>query len=293
METAQPALVANLAGGAARRGWEKGRSGHLYIADDPQRRLKRCWACSGVWGRCIRVVFGGFAANELGVRIDDCAAKGRSSPASCGLERGRVVALKAGLRMPRLTAARHKPDFCVIFQREQVSGLNWSEERGRDYNWHGFQYGRGPGGMCSRSRATIRPTSFIHPAPPASPKGVVRPTAGHMVALHWTMKAIYNVDPGDVFWAASDVGWVVGHSYICYAPLLAGNTTIVFEGKPIGTPDAGTFWRVISEHKVKSFFTAPTAFRAVKREDPQGEFVKKYDLSCLKTGLPCGRARGP
>ena len=148
--------------------------------------------------------------------------------------------------------------------------------------------------MCAGRGATIRPTSFIHPATTGQPKGVVRPTAGHMVALHWTMKAIYNVDPGDVFWAASDVGWVVGHSYICYAPLLAGNTTIVFEGKPIGTPDAGTFWRVISEHKVKSFFSPrPTAFRAVKREDPQGEFVKKYDLSCLKQVYLAGERADP
>ncbi|WP_293572750.1 AMP-binding protein [Phaeobacter sp.] len=125
------------------------------------------------------------------------------------------------------------------------------------------------------------------------PKGVIRHTAGQLVALHWTMKNIYNVDPGDVFWAASDVGWVVGHSYICYAPLIHGNTTIVFEGKPVGTPDAGTFWRVISEHKVKSFFTAPTAFRAVKREDPKGEFVKKYDLDCLKQVYLAGERADP
>jgi propionyl-CoA synthetase len=125
------------------------------------------------------------------------------------------------------------------------------------------------------------------------PKGVVRPTAGHLVALNWSMKNIYNVDPGDVFWAASDVGWVVGHSYICYAPLIHGNTTVVFEGKPVGTPDAGTFWRVISEHKVKSFFTAPTAFRAIKREDPKGEFVKKHDLSCLKTLYLAGERADP
>ena len=126
-----------------------------------------------------------------------------------------------------------------------------------------------------------------------APKGVVRPTAGHLVALNWTMKNVYNVDPGDVFWAASDVGWVVGHSYICYGPLVHGNTTVLFEGKPVGTPDAGTFWRVISEHKVKSFFTAPTAFRAVKREDPKGEYIKKYDLSCLEQIYLAGERADP
>ena len=180
----------------------------------------------------------------------------------------------------------HKPEFTVIFQREQeVANLI----EGRDYNWHGFQYGVEP--------ADCVPVEGNHPAyilytsgTTGAPKGVIRHTAGQLVALNWTMKNIYNVDPGDVFWAASDVGWVVGHSYICYAPLIHGNTTIVFEGKPVGTPDAGTFWRVISEHKVKSFFTAPTAFRAVKREDPKGEFVGKYDLSNLKQVFPGGRA---
>jgi propionyl-CoA synthetase len=126
-----------------------------------------------------------------------------------------------------------------------------------------------------------------------APKGVVRPTAGHLVALNWTMKSIYNVDPGDVFWAASDVGWVVGHSYICYGPLIAGNTTVVFEGKPVGTPDAGTFWRVIEEHNVRSFFTAPTAFRAIKREDPKGELIKKYDISCLRALYLAGERADP
>ena len=125
------------------------------------------------------------------------------------------------------------------------------------------------------------------------PKGVIRPTAGHLVALYWTMKNIYNVDPGDVFWAASDVGWVVGHSYICYAPLIHGNTTVLFEGKPVGTPDAGTFWRVMSEHKVKSFFTAPTALRAIKREDPEGKLVSNYDLSNLKALYLAGERADP
>ncbi|MEC8573511.1 MAG: propionate-CoA ligase PrpE, partial [Pseudomonadota bacterium] len=185
--------------------------------------------------------------------------------------------------------ATHKPDFCVIFQREQeVAEL----VPGRDVNWHGFQYGVEP--------AECVPVEGNHPSyilytsgTTGQPKGVIRHTAGQLVALNWTMKNIYNVDPGDVFWAASDVGWVVGHSYICYGPLIHGNTTIVFEGKPVGTPDAGTFWRVISDHKVKSFFTAPTAFRAVKREDPKGEYVKKYDLSCLEQVYLAGERADP
>jgi len=176
-----------------------------------------------------------------------------------------------------------------VLQREQCRA---EMTPGRDIDWHEAQDGVTP--------ADCVPVEGNHPAyilytsgTTGQPKGVVRPTAGHMVALHWTMKNIYNVDPGDVFWAASDVGWVVGHSYICYAPLLAGNTTVVFEGKPIGTPDAGTFWRVISEHNVRSFFTAPTAFRAIKREDPQGEYVKKYNLSCLRTLYLAGERADP
>jgi len=152
---------------------------------------------------------------------------------------------------------------------------------GRDFGWHSFQYGAQP--------ADCVPVEGDHPAyilytsgTTGQPKGVVRPTAGHLVALNWTMKNIFNVDPGEVFWAASDVGWVVGHSYITYGPLVHGNTTVVFEGKPVGTPDAGTFWRVIQDHKVASFFTAPTAFRAIKREDPKGELASQYDLSSLR-----------
>ncbi|SUZ31482.1 Acetyl-coenzyme A synthetase [Roseibaca ekhonensis] len=277
--------VANLAGALRAKGVEKGDRVIIYMPMIPEA-LEAMLACARL-GAVHSVVFGGFAANELAVRIDDATPKAIIA-ASCGLEPGRVVHYKP-LLDAAIDAASHKPDFCVILQREQeVAKLI----DGRDVNWHGFQYGVAP--------AECVPVSGDHPAyilytsgTTGQPKGVVRPTAGHLVALNWTMKAIYNVDPGDVFWAASDVGWVVGHSYICYAPLLAGNTTIVFEGKPIGTPDAGTFWRVISEHKVKSFFTAPTAFRAVKREDPKGEFVKKYDLSCLKHVYLAGERADP
>jgi propionyl-CoA synthetase len=263
--------VATLAGALRAKGIEKGDRVIIYMPMVPEA-LEAMLACARL-GAVHSVVFGGFAANELAVRIDDATPKAIIA-ASCGIEPGRVVHYKP-LLDGAIELATHKPDFCVVYQREQeVAELI----PGRDYNWHGFQYGVAP--------AECVPVEGNHPAyilytsgTTGAPKGVVRPTAGHLVALQWTMKNIYDMDPGEVFWAASDVGWVVGHSYICYAPLLNGNTTIVFEGKPVGTPDAGTFWRVMSEHKVKSFFTAPTALRAVKREDPTGEFVKKYDLS--------------
>lgn len=277
--------VANLAGALRAKGIEKGDRVIIYMPMIPEA-LEAMLACARI-GAVHSVVFGGFAANELAVRIDDATPKAIIA-ASCGLEPGRVVHYKP-LLDGAIDLAEHKPEFCVILQREQeVAQLI----EGRDVNWHGFQYGVEP--------AECVPVEGNHPSyilytsgTTGQPKGVIRHTAGQLVALNWSMKNIYNVDPGDVFWAASDVGWVVGHSYICYAPLIHGNTTIVFEGKPIGTPDPGTFWRVISEHKVKSFFTAPTAFRAVKREDPKGAFVGKYDLSCLGQVYLAGERADP
>ncbi len=277
--------VASLAGALRAQGVEKGDRVIIYMPMVPEA-LEAMLACSRL-GAIHSVVFGGFAANELAVRIDD--AKPRAIiAASCGIEPGRVVHYKP-LLDGAIEQAAHKPDFCVIFQRDQeVAALT----PGRDLDWHAFQAGVAP--------ADCVPVEGNHPAyilytsgTTGAPKGVVRPTGGHLVALNWTMKNIYNVDPGEVFWAASDVGWVVGHSYICYGPLIHGNTTIVFEGKPVGTPDPGTFWRVIEEHGVKSFFTAPTAFRAVKREDPDGTHIGKYDLSGLRAIYLAGERADP
>ena len=277
--------VASLAGALRAKGVTKGDRVIIYMPMVPEA-LEAMLACARL-GAIHSVVFGGFAAHELAVRIDDCTPKAIIA-GSCGIEPGRVVHYKP-LVDAAIEQASHKPDFCVIFQREQeVAQLI----PGRDHDWHAFQYGVEP--------AECVPVSGDHPAyilytsgTTGQPKGVIRPTAGHLVALNWTMKNVYNVDPGDVFWAASDVGWVVGHSYICYAPLIHGNTTVVFEGKPVGTPDAGTFWRVIQDHNVRSFFTAPTAFRAIKREDPKGEFRAKYDLTCLRALYLAGERADP
>ncbi len=279
------ARVASLAGALRAKGIEKGDRVIIYMPMVPEA-LEAMLACARI-GAIHSVVFGGFAANELAVRIDDATPKAIIA-GSCGLEPNRVVHYKP-LLDGAIELAKHKPKFCVIFQREQeVAKLI----DGRDYDWHGFQAGVEP--------AECVPVEGNHPAyilytsgTTGQPKGVVRHTAGHCVALNWTMKNVYNVEPGEVFWAASDVGWVVGHSYITYGPLLHGNTTIVFEGKPVGTPDAGTFWRIIEEYEVRAFFTAPTAFRAVKREDPKGEFVKKYDLSKLRTVYLAGERADP
>ncbi|MCK0137950.1 propionyl-CoA synthetase [Aliiroseovarius sp. F47248L] len=277
--------VAALAGALKSKGIEKGDRVIIYMPMVPEALIAML-AVTRI-GAVHSVVFGGFASTELAVRIDDAKPKAIVA-ASCGIEPGRVIAYKP-LLDEAIDIAKHKPDFTVILQREEaVADLI----DGRDFDWVQLEKAADP--------ADCLPVEGNHPAyilytsgTTGQPKGVIRHTGGHLVALNWTMKNLYNVDPGDVFWAASDVGWVVGHSYITYGPLIHGNTTIVFEGKPVGTPDAGTFWRVISEHNVKSFFTAPTAFRAVKREDPKGEFVKKYDLSCLKQVYLAGERADP
>ena len=277
--------VARLAGALREKGIQKGDRVIIYMPMVPEA-LEAMLACARL-GAIHSVVFGGFAANELAVRIDDCTPKAIIA-ASCGIEPNRIVHYKP-LLDAAIDMAHHKPDFCVIFQREQeVAHLT----EGRDVAWHSFQFGVEP--------VDCVPVAGNHPAyilytsgTTGAPKGVVRPTAGHLVALSWTMRAIYNCGPGDVFWAASDVGWVVGHSYICYGPLIAGCTTIVYEGKPVGTPDAGAFWRVIEEHKVRSFFTAPTALRAIKRDDPEGKLVPDYDLSRLQALYLAGERADP
>ena len=277
--------VARLAGALKAKGVEKGDRVVIYMPMVPEA-VEAMLACARL-GAVHSVVFGGFAAHELAVRIDDAKPKCMIA-ASCGIEPGRVVHYKP-LLDGALAQASHKPEFCVILQREQeVAKL----EAGRDHDWHGFQYGVEP--------ADCVPVEGNHPAyvlytsgTTGQPKGVVRATAGHLVALNWSMKNIYGVEPGDVFWAASDVGWVVGHSYICYAPLIHGNTTVVFEGKPVGTPDAGTFWRVIADWRVKVLFTAPTAFRAIKREDPAGELLGDYDISSLEALYLAGERADP
>jgi len=279
------ARVASLAGALRARGIEKGDRVIIYMPMVPEA-LEAMLACARL-GAIHSVVFGGFAASELAVRIDDCTPKCIIA-ASCGLEPGRVVHYKP-LLDGAIEQAKHSPEFCVIFQREQeVARL----EEGRDFDWHGFQYGV--------ENADCVPVEGNHPAyilytsgTTGAPKGVIRHTAGHLVALNWSMRNLYDMNPGEVFWAASDVGWVVGHSYICYAPLVFGCTTLVFEGKPVGTPDAGTFWRVIQDHGVKALFTAPTAFRAIKRDDPQGALVGDYDLSSLETLFLAGERADP
>jgi len=233
------------------------------------------------------VVFGGFAAKELAVRINDAKPKVIVS-ASCGIEVARVIAYKP-LLDEAINFADFKPDHCIIKQRPMEAA---AMADGRDLDWDALMDAAQPHD-CVPVAATDPLYILYTSGTTGVPKGVVRDNGGHMVALKWTMGNVYNVKAGDVYWAASDVGWVVGHSYIVYAPLFKGCTTIIFEGKPVGTPDAGAFWRVISDHKVKVMFTAPTAFRAIKREDPQAQLMQNYDLSEYKALFLAGERTDP
>ena len=277
--------VALFAGVLAGQGVERGDRVIIYMPMVPETVIAML-ACARI-GAVHSVVFGGFAAPELATRIDDAQPKLILS-ASCGIEPDRIVAYKPLLDEAIATAA-YKPKACIVLQRSQSKAEMMA---GRDLDWTEL-FERATPVDCVPVAATDPLYILYTSGTTGIPKGVVRDNGGHLVALKWSMKNIYGVEPGEVFWAASDLGWAVGHSYIVYAPLFNGNTTILYEGKPVGTPDAGAFWRVVSQHKVSVLFTAPTVFRAVRREDSVGEHIRRYDLSCLRTLFLAGERCDP
>ncbi len=277
--------VALFAGALKKHGIEKGDRVIVYMPMIPQAAVAML-ACARI-GAIHSVVFGGFAPNELAVRIDDAKPKLIVS-ASCGIEGKKTIEYKP-LLDKAIELAANKPSHCIIYQREQAAAPLAPV---RDVDWNEAIKSAVPAD-CVAVKATDPLYILYTSGTTGLPKGVVRDNGGHAVALKWSMKHIYGMNPGEVFWAASDVGWVVGHSYIIYAPLLYGCTTIMYEGKPVGTPDPGAFWRVINEHDVKVLFTAPTAFRAIKKEDPNGEHLKKYDLSKFRYLFLAGERLDP
>ena len=270
--------VARFAGVLTRLGVGRGDRVIIYMPMVPETVVGML-ACARI-GAVHSVVFGGFASAELATRITDAQPKVILS-ASCGIEIDRIVPYKPLLdRAIELASA--KPDYCVVLQRPEEHAPLMP---GRDHDWAELMAGAAPA-ECVPVAATDPLYILYTSGTTGLPKGVVRDNGGHLVALTWSMRHIYGVEPGEVYWAASDLGWAVGHSYIVYGPLFHGNTTVLYEGKPVGTPDPGAFWRVVSQHGVRALFTAPTAFRAIRREDPAGEYLDRYDLSWLPHAVP-------
>jgi len=277
--------IARCAGALAALGVSQGDRVIIYMPMIPEAVIAMLAVAR--LGAIHSVVFGGFAAHELAVRIDDARPKLVIS-ASCGVEPGRIVAYKQ-LLDSAIAKAGHKPEHCIVYQRRMERA---ALVPGRDLDWNEVMAGARPHD-CVPVDANDPLYILYTSGTTGQPKGIVRDHGGHLVALNWTMKHLYGVDPGEVYWAASDIGWVVGHSYIVYGPLIRGCTTLLFEGKPVGSPDAGVFWRVIAQHQVACLFTAPTAFRAIKREDPNGDFIRKYDLSRFRTLFLAGERLDP